>query len=178
MRKNVHFFPSDFTQPLVNWVLALRDFTGLASVFSNSSHKRNRGKSRINSKQFYDKDLLVWFIDDDPINNMLNRSLMEEYFSGVSIAIFQDPRNALSELGNAKMPAPDVIFLDLNMPGFNGWDFMDVFNATGYSSRIFILTSSIDPNDRSVANENSNVAGFYSKPLLPEMIQEALRRND
>jgi CheY-like chemotaxis protein len=176
MRKSIHIFPSVVEQPLVNFVFALREMLGLAPVFSNSSSKNTRRKTNLNPNHFVEKDLQVWFIDDDPINNMLNRSLMEEYFPGINVVVFQDARVALSDLGNGEKHSPDVIFLDLNMPGFNGWDFMDVYCSSGYSSKVFILTSSIDPKDRDVAGESNRVAGFYSKPLMPEMIQEALNK--
>jgi len=176
MGKGLHIFSTEFTQPLVNWVLALRGFAGLASFSPNGLPNRN-SKPRFAKKNSGITPIhSVWFIDDDPINNILNRSLMDDHFPGVQLAIFQDARQALSELENAKMQAPDLIFLDLNMPGFNGWDFMEVFTACSYTAKVFILTSSIDPEDRDAAQFENNIKGFYSKPLLPEMIQDAFKK--
>jgi CheY-like chemotaxis protein len=174
MGKGLHIFSADFTQPLVNWVLALRGFAGFAPVSPNELPRKQAKGLAVKKKPGYKKDLNVWFIDDDPINNILNRSLMEDHFPGVQLAVFQDARNALTALGNGKSPLPDIIFLDLNMPGFNGWDFMEVYAASGYTAKVYILTSSIDPEDRDEASHSQNVNGFYSKPLLPEVIQEAL----
>jgi CheY-like chemotaxis protein len=176
MGKGLHIFSAEFTQPLVNWVLSLRGFAGLAPFSPDGTPNRNT-KPRIETKNA-DASLIqhVWFIDDDPINNILNRSLMEDYFPDVQLAIFQDGREALSELEQSKVPSPDLIFLDLNMPGFNGWDFLEVFKACSYEAKIFILTSSIDPEDRNAAGFENNIKGFYSKPLLPEMIQDAFNK--
>ena len=176
MGKGIHIFSAEFTQPLVNWVLALRGFAGLAP-FSPNGFPNRSDKVRFAKKSFSTPKVLnVWFIDDDPINNILNRSLMEDHFTGVQLAIFQDARKALNELANSKMPTPDLIFLDLNMPGFDGWDFMEAFTECSYSAKVFILTSSIDPEDRNAADFTKNVAGFYSKPLLPEMIKDAFEK--
>jgi CheY-like chemotaxis protein len=176
MGKGIHIFSAEFTQPLVNWVHALRGFAGLAP-FSPDGFPNRSAKTRLATKSFRaPKDLNVWFIDDDPINNILNCSLMEDHFPEVQLAIFQDARQALNELEKVKMPVPDLIFLDLNMPGFNGWDFMEVFIQRAYSAKVFILTSSIDPEDRNEASFSKNIAGFYSKPLLPEMIKDAFEK--
>lgn len=176
MGKGLHIFSTEFTQPLVNWVLALRGFAGLAP-FSPDGFQNRSAKVRFAKKSLTAAKVLhVWFIDDDPINNILNRSLMEDHFPGVQLAVFQDARQALNELENSKIPAPDLIFLDLNMPGFNGWDFMEVYTQCSYSAKVFILTSSIDPEDRDAAGFTKNIAGFYSKPLIPEMIKDAFEK--
>ena len=118
----------------------------------------------------------VFLIDDDDIFNFVHRRIIERELKDVSVSVYNVAREALAVLESAaaqSKPLPQFIFLDLNMPGFNGWDFMEVFTQRAYSAKIFILTSSIDPEDRDEATFSVNISGFYSKPLLPEMLKEA-----
>ena len=176
MRKSVQVLSSGSGQPLVNWVFSLQGFSRLSSLPLRSSPNHIPKISPDPNPKLAQKNLLIWFIDDDPINNLLNRSLMEDHFPSFQLTIFQDPQVALNELGNPDKMHPDFIFLDLNMPSFNGWDFMDAFTEKNYNSNVYVLTSSIDPEDRNLAELSKIICGFYSKPLLPEMIQEAIQK--
>lgn len=71
---------------------------------------------------------------------------------------------------------PDVIFLDLNMPRFSGWDFLERFKLF-YASlpkeiKIFIMTSSVIPADKIRAAEYPFVNSFINKPLKQNSIRE------
>ncbi|QIL77531.1 MULTISPECIES: two-component system response regulator [Hymenobacter] len=109
-------------------------------------------------------------IDDDYISIFLTtRILQRENFTD-TITSFQLPQEALDYLQNA-LPnqVPDVVFLDLNMPIMNGWDFLDALRPleaqlAGRCS-IYILTSSLAPSDKLKAEEYSLVASVINKPL-------------
>lgn len=110
----------------------------------------------------------VWLIDDDHVTNMLNRYYLEEHFDGLSIQLFGKAKTALEDLFESKN-YPDVIFLDINMPEMNGWEFLDALLIQGKSGNhfpdIYMLSSSLDPADRMRAENNSLVRGFISKPF-------------
>lgn len=69
---------------------------------------------------------------------------------------------------------PDLIFLDINMPIMNGWDFLDEFSVRFEpefpETKICMLTSSVDPRDKQQAFYYSSVIAFISKPLRSEEI--------
>jgi CheY-like chemotaxis protein len=69
---------------------------------------------------------------------------------------------------------PDIIFLDINMPGMDGFDFLTNFKQIGErlrkSIRIFMLTSSESPRDKSRALE-FGVDGYIVKPLTSEKLK-------
>lgn len=73
---------------------------------------------------------------------------------------------------------PDLIFLDINMPGMDGFDFLDSFNKFSENRiskiKVFMLTSSDNPKDREMA-ENKGVAGYIVKPLTTDKIKELIQ---
>ncbi|RMF21231.1 MAG: response regulator [Bacteroidetes bacterium] len=66
-------------------------------------------------------------VDDDQATVFLNRRLIEKTGFAQSIAVAGDGMEALQFLQNHRENLPDLIFLDLNMPRMNGWEFIDHF---------------------------------------------------
>ena len=70
---------------------------------------------------------------------------------------------------------PQLIFLDLNMPVMNGWEFLESFITTEYSdyhdTKIIILSSTIDPQDLEKSKKYPMVIDFLSKPISKEMLE-------
>ena len=70
--------------------------------------------------------------------------------------------------------APELIFLDINMPSMTGWEFLEYFDKLDdiikNHFKIYILSSSVDQRDKDKANTNSYIKGFISKPLTREII--------
>ena len=69
-----------------------------------------------------------------------------------------------------------VVFLDINMPILNGWGFLENFNtikyALNFKTEIYLLTSSVNPDEKKKAEENSLVKQYISKPLTVEKLNE------
>jgi CheY-like chemotaxis protein len=70
---------------------------------------------------------------------------------------------------------PQLIFLDLNMPVMGGWEFLDQFNTDKYSvlntSKVIVLSSTIDPEDLQKTKNYPMVIDFLSKPITTEMLE-------
>ena len=116
----------------------------------------------------------IWLIDDDDITNMLHQFFIEEYFPDASIVVFSQAELALKAISeNATLP--DYVFLDINMPVMDGWEFMDELSklttANLSNLHIYILTSSLDPSDFSKAELSPLIQGFISKPLEIEKVE-------
>lgn len=71
-----------------------------------------------------------------------------------------------------------LIFLDINMPGMNGWDFIDAYDHLSEEVRannsVVMLTTSYNPDDKSRAEKNSNIYRFLSKPLTIEAVLDII----
>jgi CheY-like chemotaxis protein len=71
---------------------------------------------------------------------------------------------------------PEIIFLDLNMPMMDGWDFLEIFKRDfahfEEKTKIFILSSSINPADVERAKKENNIVAFLEKPLNGENLKK------
>jgi PAS domain S-box-containing protein len=113
----------------------------------------------------------IWFIDDDDINNMLSERLINKHFPNTGCKTFLDAEEALEILQKTPIQKPDAIFLDINMPRMNGWEFLEELQKLNVSVNVYMLTSSIDPRDQQKAHEYKLVKDFISKPLREERLR-------
>lgn len=117
---------------------------------------------------------VIFLVDDDPINNLINRRLLGKAGIGLRIEEFLSAQEALEKIKDLAEDKTLLIFLDINMPVLNGWEFLDAYGAV-YPKRadtIVILSSSIDYQDRQKAQEYPIVSGFLEKPLSLEKIYQ------
>ena len=124
-----------------------------------------------------DKTVLI---DDSDIDLFIQRRFLEVYNFSNQLLQYKSAEEALNWLRKLNVePAPDVIFLDLNMPEVDGFGFLKDFNnlpeKITNKSKIVVLTSSNSSKDRDLVFENKNVIQFITKPLKQTDIEE-LRR--
>lgn len=113
------------------------------------------------------KPPLYFLVDDDLINNMNNERMLRKHFSDqLTVEVFPDGQPALDRLRSGG-EMPSLIFLDINMPGLDGWQFLEAYEKDGFDSAVVMLTSSIDPGDPDRSQSFPSVVDFISKPLMP-----------
>jgi CheY-like chemotaxis protein len=123
-------------------------------------------------------------IDDDPITLMLCKMVIKKALFSNEIATSKNGEvalqyfNTLNQLdsnGEFKKKQPQLIFLDLNMPVMGGWEFLDSFSTSDYAAynttKVIILSSTIDPEDLKKSKKYPMVIDFLSKPISKEMLE-------
>ena len=120
----------------------------------------------------------IYLIDDDDVTNLVHHTQISRFDSQIEVRVFVDAREALADLVDlqARQPEalPGLILLDINMPGMNGWEFLEAYEAHGLHCPLMMLTSSIDDEDRKRAHSFASVTGFISKPLNASIIRELM----
>ena len=117
----------------------------------------------------------VLLIDDDSISNFITEKLILRENFASQVTSFLSAEAALTYLKDLEkdhQQAPDIIFLDLNMPEMDGWEFMTAFKqfpqAFTSNSRVFMLSSAVDSKDIVQARNMEEIEDFISKPLTRE----------
>lgn len=120
----------------------------------------------------------VLIIDDDEISLFIARASVERCSFASEIITLTSAAKGLAyfETLESENDAPEIVFLDIDMPNINGWQFLNEFEKR-YSSRfpniyIVILSSTIDPRDLQRIEENNLVRDFMLKPLSPEALEK------
>jgi CheY-like chemotaxis protein len=113
----------------------------------------------------------TYLIDDDYLAIYLTEQLLRAEGFSNTICTFQSAKKALDKLliRARENLLPQVVFLDLNMPEMNGWQFLDALvpyeEELRGSCSIYILTSSLALSDLEKSKEYELVAGMIHKPL-------------
>ncbi|MEO5910655.1 MAG: response regulator [Pelobium sp.] len=125
------------------------------------------------------ENLQVLIIDDDDINNFIASKLLDKIPPKATVKVCVNGLEGInymkSVLGNEEV-IPDIIFLDINMPLMNGWEFLEEFEniKDQIKKRVVInmLSSSVYNDDIVKAETFTTVNKFISKPLTVDKIQE------
>jgi CheY-like chemotaxis protein len=120
----------------------------------------------------------VLLVDDDNISNFINSRLINRLNIACKVQVKLNGKEALSYISEAEKKCPDLIFLDINMPVMNGFEFLQTYSRGTYCSRkpiIIILTTSSDGNDIEELEKYPEVCGFLNKPLTEEKVVSVLR---
>lgn len=120
-------------------------------------------------------------VDDDADDNFFHeREIKKVNVENIVIAENSAMKGLeyLRAMKSNKDPYPDLIFLDINMPRMNGWEFLQEYNRLDkeLQSRaiIIMLTTSENPNDKLRAKTWDFVRDYISKPLTREIMREII----
>jgi CheY-like chemotaxis protein len=112
-------------------------------------------------------------VDDDEGVLFLHELMLEESNFAEEILPFNDARDALDYLEKGNGNDHYIVFLDINMPKTNGWDFLNQLEHGRYDPKIYVImvTSSINQSDRKRAEKFDHVVYYVEKPLDLDMCE-------
>lgn len=108
----------------------------------------------------------ILLIDDDTLVNFIHSKILETELPGIPVTIFKNGLQALEFIAEYST-IPYLVFLDINMPVMNAWEFLEALleQKENYDLQIYILTSSVDNGDKVKAYQYKQVHSFLHKPL-------------
>jgi CheY-like chemotaxis protein len=128
----------------------------------------------------------VLIIDDDEPTNFFTRMILEEMNCAEHIQTVQSGQEALEYLAKSEgpgcdenlYPSPDLVFLDINMPAMNGWEFLEEYRKMTVKHRIIMvmLTTSLFPEDKLKAEAMPEISDFENKPITEEKVKAVLHK--
>ena len=129
------------------------------------------------------KPINVFVVDDDDIYQFTLGITLKSIPSVKTINKFFDGAAALEHIlvhQNENDKLPDIIFLDINMPVMDGFQFMGEFvellPKLNKSIKVYMVSSSMDPKDIKKADRIDEISDYLVKPLKSEDIKEILSK--
>lgn len=123
------------------------------------------------TEQVIDPHLVIWIIDDDLVSLFATHYCIEQAESNAKVQDFDTAESALQryrENISDQCELPDIIFLDLIMPGMTGWQFLEELakiSKTHKKTDVYILSAFSNAKDRQQARAHNAILGHYDKPL-------------
>ncbi|MFL5747475.1 MAG: response regulator [Niastella sp.] len=113
----------------------------------------------------------ILLVDDDATANYLSKELLESLHAANEIETAENCLRALELIRQSD--CADVIFLDIKMPGIDGFDFLERLKKLSLEKKIKVvmLTSSVRPEDKLRAFSYKAVIDYLEKPLTPDKVQ-------
>lgn len=123
----------------------------------------------------------ICIIDDDKIYQFTTKKIISNAGIKGEVLIFSDAENALEffqKETHSKESLPDIVFLDINMPFMDGWQFLEaiepLLSQFPKQIQIYLVSSSVDDADTERAAKITYVAGYIFKPFTKEKLLDSL----
>jgi CheY-like chemotaxis protein len=121
----------------------------------------------------------IMLVDDNPHDNFFHEREIRKTMPDTTVIITKNTgRDALDYIKLKKGTAihPDIIFLDINMPGMNGWEFLEEYKLLDHEQQskamVIMLTTSENLEEVARALATDSVSDFITKPLTRQRMRE------
>jgi CheY-like chemotaxis protein len=123
----------------------------------------------------------IMLIDDNQDDNFYHSRVIKKSHAAELVIAKQTGRDALDYLmskENSGGTHPELIFLDINMPGMNGWEFLAEYTKLEKKFQseaiVVMLTTSANPDDKIKAKASHIASDFKTKPLTKVVLEEII----
>ena len=118
----------------------------------------------------------IVLVEDDPIHAFIAQRILQKSNLVQKITVFSHGKEAYQGMLKLQNELPDLILLDINMPVWDGWQFLQAFQKHPEWAKIpvYILTSSTDRTDRDLADSFGVGDRYLVKPLTATVCQSVL----
>ena len=120
----------------------------------------------------------ILLVDDNDADNFFHKLVISELHVVDNIQVAETGLEAINYLKKENAIIPQLIFLDINMPRMNGWEFLEEYKDLAPEQKaeivIIMLTTSVNPEDKEHAEKIKEVNGFETKPLTTEKLNGIL----
>ncbi|NIZ15073.1 response regulator [Phaeobacter sp. HF9A] len=117
---------------------------------------------------------MILLVDDCDADRYFFKRSLRKVAPEAEVVEFVYAQDALSYLKSPGRGAIDIIFVDINMPRFNGFEFADAYHALypelRGDARLYICSSSINPADRQRTQDHPVISGYCEKPLTRDTL--------
>lgn len=117
-------------------------------------------------------------IDDSKLDCFIAEKIIKNTGKAEQVNVFQQATEALSFIQTASGQSSTIVFVDIQMPVMNGFEFVENFEKLADDIKgnysIYMLSSSINENDIAKVKGYSSVKHFLNKPLTNDTINAVL----
>lgn len=124
----------------------------------------------------------IMLVDDSESDNFIHKKKILKADVTHNVVIQYSGEEALEYLCTkvyGKYPKPELVFLDINMPGMNGWEFLEAYDQIAEEMKanviITMLTTSINEEDEQKAEEIDEIKAYENKPLTQDKLMRILK---
>jgi len=126
--------------------------------------------------------MILAIIDDDEINHFIIKRMINKISDKIIIHSFYEVEKGLdfihtneTQLANL----PQIIFLDINMPGLDGWYFIEHLEKMQYklyNPDIYMVSSSVHQKDLDKAKSSGYIKKYLTKPISQQTLNDILEK--
>jgi len=121
----------------------------------------------------------IMLIDDNKIDNFFHERVIRKNNAAKEVIAMESGQAAIDHIKAGDiLLQPELIFLDINMPGMDGWEFIEHYklldNSLQKAMIVVMLTTSDNPDDIARARTQGILSDFKTKPLTKEMLADVI----
>jgi CheY-like chemotaxis protein len=130
------------------------------------------------------QDKLIMLVDDDEIYQFIFSQMVDDAGINAKVVTCKDATECLNRIRDAQHDhkldeIPDLVFLDINMPVMNGWDFLEEYRKVREGDKdpsFAMLSSSVFDSDKKKAENYPEVIDFIVKPISEDSLKNLTRK--